>query len=647
MDETSRNSAMLDIEGVRQQSDIDALRADNRAKESYKQIGEGDINRHQSAGLGSMTKNSDAYEKNNINMPRENAASAKEGEEERMLNGGGADSVASAVARCDEDTSEKGKLAQKDVEVKFISSKNGGVRIDLELENQQTFSGMAKEELMRYANDPFWVRLRWLLFVLFWALWVAMLLGSFYIIYDAPKCAAPVPLTWWQQGPLIEIDESQYQNQIEDIVRYGAKGVIYQLPADETYFIDSSPVKEKLEQLVTAFRSRKVEVIVDLTPNFVTKDDPLFREAIERPESDARNAFIWRDAAKAPNWLSIVEEGRAWKNISSGQAILSQFGTDRYDLQLNEPIAKSKLKFTIEHLISLGVRGVRLANAKHFIINRDGGDESPMNIEEADKSLSLTDYGFWTHKETTYREGLGELFHELAGVVHGLLHENGFISVTEDILRPEVFAVNGTLPIDIPLYGNIEFDLREGTGPNVTKKLRHDIENAYRTVKSYSAYGGGKPWLQLRYNRASMEHLGASEYTIFNFLLPGVPVLPLDVLTSNNVSQETIETLEKFRGSSSFQHGQFSMYNDANLTSLAYIRLKSGNPGYLVALNLAQEEPKVADFSGIDGIGSELTVVLSSHNYAVPNIVAKTKVPVNAIPLSPQSAIIATYVPTK
>lgn len=42
---------------------------------------------------------------------------------------------------------------------------------------------------MKYANDPFWIRLRWLLFILFWALWVAMLAGAIVIIVMAPKCA--------------------------------------------------------------------------------------------------------------------------------------------------------------------------------------------------------------------------------------------------------------------------------------------------------------------------------------------------------------------------------------------------------------------------------------------------------------------------
>lgn len=56
---------------------------------------------------------------------------------------------------------------------------------------------MTKEELMKFANDPFWIRLRWIFFILFWLLWVAMLAGAILIIVKAPKCTAPVELKWY------------------------------------------------------------------------------------------------------------------------------------------------------------------------------------------------------------------------------------------------------------------------------------------------------------------------------------------------------------------------------------------------------------------------------------------------------------------
>lgn len=67
---------------------------------------------------------------------------------------------------------------------------------------------MGKEELMKFANDPFWVRLRWFLFISFWVLWVAMLAGAIAIILMAPKCIAPNPRKWWEESPIVRLQFS-------------------------------------------------------------------------------------------------------------------------------------------------------------------------------------------------------------------------------------------------------------------------------------------------------------------------------------------------------------------------------------------------------------------------------------------------------
>lgn len=90
--------------------------------------------------------------------------------------------------------------------MKFISE-NGDVKIDIET-TKNTLAGMSKEELMKFANDPFWVRLRWLLFFFFWLLWAGMLAGAIAIIVMAPKCSAPEPKKFWEESPIIQLDAS-------------------------------------------------------------------------------------------------------------------------------------------------------------------------------------------------------------------------------------------------------------------------------------------------------------------------------------------------------------------------------------------------------------------------------------------------------
>jgi hypothetical protein len=125
-------------------------------------------------------------------------------ERSRMLKENGeSDDVADEKLVPDDSALKTNKVVS---EVKFISvdSQNGDAKIDIE-NLKIAFAGMSKEELMKFANDPFWIRLRWFLFISFWLLWVAMLAGAVTIIVMAPKCAAPAPLKWWEQSPLYQV----------------------------------------------------------------------------------------------------------------------------------------------------------------------------------------------------------------------------------------------------------------------------------------------------------------------------------------------------------------------------------------------------------------------------------------------------------
>ena len=67
------------------------------------------------------------------------------------------------------------------------------------------FCGLTKEELMRYANDPFWVRLRWVLLAVFWLIWLAMLVVAVVVVVLGPKCAPVQKLDWWQKETLYQV----------------------------------------------------------------------------------------------------------------------------------------------------------------------------------------------------------------------------------------------------------------------------------------------------------------------------------------------------------------------------------------------------------------------------------------------------------
>lgn len=96
-------------------------------------------------------------------------------------------------------------------EVKFTSGDNppNGDPAKVDMGFVPTFSGLSKEELMKYSDDPFWVRLRWFLFILFWAGWVLMLVMAIVIIVQTPRCAPKETLLWVQESAMVNYDPAE------------------------------------------------------------------------------------------------------------------------------------------------------------------------------------------------------------------------------------------------------------------------------------------------------------------------------------------------------------------------------------------------------------------------------------------------------
>lgn len=103
---------------------------------------------------------------------------------------------------------EKGTTFQASEAAKFIpevETKNGVSPINVE-SIKTKFTGLTKEELMKYSKDPFWIRIRWTLFILFWVVWFIMLFGAITVIIVTPKCKQADPPLWWQRSALYKTD---------------------------------------------------------------------------------------------------------------------------------------------------------------------------------------------------------------------------------------------------------------------------------------------------------------------------------------------------------------------------------------------------------------------------------------------------------
>lgn len=56
------------------------------------------------------------------------------------------------------------------------------------LNNSNGRVGLTKDELMEYANAPFWVRLRNILFASFWIIWLAAIVVAVGYVVAQPSC---------------------------------------------------------------------------------------------------------------------------------------------------------------------------------------------------------------------------------------------------------------------------------------------------------------------------------------------------------------------------------------------------------------------------------------------------------------------------
>lgn len=355
---------------------------------------------------------------------------------------------------------------------------------------------------------------------------------------------------------------------VQDLNNIGAKGVIYELPADNTYRIDTSEVKESILRLVDSLKNSTIKLILDVTPNYVTDEDALFKEAVNNDK--ARSSFVFTD--KENNWISKVENGSAWHPIST-QFILSQFGKNRYDLQLNDNIAKDKFKAVLKGLADLGVSGVRLINAPHFIISNNLTDEKPSGNN--DLHTIHTDYNFFNHVHTTYQNGLGDLLSEFMTAFKNYTNNNGFVSVREIFKDPELLRNSaGDLSIELPIYTLLTKTLA-GHDSSAGQDSLAEKNKVIQLERELTAVGQGfnkTTWVQWQYDTNIASDIGLSEYNTFIMLLPGVPVGKFEdfQIKTDNRTDYFKRLLEK-RNNPSYMYGSFDVYT-FNDSVIAYTR---------------------------------------------------------------------------
>ncbi|KAI4469053.1 alpha-amylase family member [Holotrichia oblita] len=452
--------------------------------------------------------------------------------------------------------------------------------------------GMGKEELMKYANDPFWVRLRWFLFICFWLLWAAMLIGAILIIIAAPKCAPPEPKTWWEEGPLTEVNALITADELKTLKSRGFKGVIADWPLDSLQTVDDSP---DFQSLLKKAKDAGIEIIVGIEPGTST----LHLNDSEAKDDAYVNYYIWRNHAKGNttespnNWLT-PDDVSAWKYSDvRKQFYYAPFGKPW--LNYRDPKVKEEFSRVITKFLDAGARGLRLTRAPYLLVDPDFADENVGDVGNA----AVGQYNFYSHHKTKDQPDLGSLLKSWRDIVKNKT-EDGLLMLREDLDNLQSYKVNVSLSIDLPRHSQV-FNDKLTSGIQIKKA----IDSAQQILEGRWAL-----W------KSSNTGLDRDVVDIIMFMMPGTSLVPLN----HTVNSELLS----FRKSPSIMYGSFDTYAVANDSTFAFIRVAPSNPGYIVALNPTEDMVKVNFPQDTKAsVQDEVTVQFVSNNYNVTDIEVK------------------------
>ena len=327
---------------------------------------------------------------------------AEESSDEKMPPNEAETAASNAAAKMDPEAEPLHAAA--DPKVKFIG---GSETVDVEKGGEGNAQGISpaltKSELMKYATDPFWVKLRWALFILFWVGWFAMLVVSIVIIVMAPKCPSPPAKEWWQKRPIYEVyvksfkdadddgngDLKGVKSEVDYLSNLGVGSVwlspIFKSPMKDNGY-DVSDYKavdpafgtmDDFKALVEDLHSKDIKLIMDFIPNHSSDQHEWFQKSVKK-EAPYTDYYVWADGKNGgppSNWQSVFG-GSAWTfNQERGQYYLHQFYKEQPDLNLRNDAVVKELEDVMKFWLDQGVDGFRVDSVGNFFENEANEDE--------------------------------------------------------------------------------------------------------------------------------------------------------------------------------------------------------------------------------------------------------------------------------
>lgn len=598
-----------------------------------------------------------------------------------------------------EDAVADGELAVKEklvtptdaAKITFTNSKgdgkdrNGDAKIEIQ-GVEPLFVGLSKDELMKYANDPFWVRTRMALFVLFWLLWLAMLVGAVIIIVVTPRCASPPQLAWWQSSPVYNVEVAAFNDSNNDgrgdleglafsldyIKKLGITTVLLNsiFPTDPSGggTTDFSTVDSRVgglpqfEALVNASRDKGMHLVLEVLPGFTDATHPWFASSAKK-ESGFDALYVWRDGAGGddttpPNDWTMADGQSAWSwNSDRGQFFLHRRGVTKPDLNLRSLQLQDRFNEILRLWLDRGVSGFLVSNMTEDTTTDGNAGDIPEVV------VLLQD---WRQLLTNYSDGHGSVHRLLAVEALGKPAETKRLYGSSD----EPLA-------DLVLDG--QFARQSGAlDAHALNDLVHQALNATTAEDQWPSLVLGAKGVARLASRVGEELLDGLHMVAA--LLRGTPVfyygdelgvkgdeadpslhyvmqwyLPNGTEGSSAVTtsveaqkNETNSHLKVVQHSVALRE-QLAVRLGSTVTSVlnngtvfTMLRVRKGTPGYLVVMNTGPEAVTVnlAEASSHIPESGHVDVVSTHSTRAL-----KSKVRLGELPLDPHEALVLQFVP--
>jgi len=475
------------------------------------------------------------------------------------------------------------------VELKFVPEpKNGAPR---PANIRVAFVGMGKEELMKYANNPYWVKMRWSLFIMFWVLWFAMLAGAIAIIILAPKCAINQDSALVENPIIYEIDIGKSDSQgssltvlndhvlsmkdsgvdlivVNTLMKTASDGDVIDFTEVDPSYGSRQDVKNWLKKM----KDQGIKIVMSFVPNYSSEEHQWFKDSTIQDEPFV-DYYVW---TKGPvnNWKTVddnqSESAWALDDIRK-EYYLHQFKKNQPDFNFRNSEVVGNFTEIIKFWMDLGFYGLHLDKAEFLVEDKDFKDEPIIN-----NPSSLTpssDYRMLNHLYTTNLPETIAIVDKWATMV--IEKMKGFLSTShlKDTTKP---SINRSPVIDI------------GYNKEPTKKLL--VEELYRLVSSRLNHSKVTWEWNVVCSDTSGDECSSirTALDVFSILLPGSPIIKesLSDVSLNNTENTFPSKFKELLLQRKSLVKEKVKINHLNDTILSYSRTKDSHSGFTAFINL-------------------------------------------------------------